>query len=73
MNKSLQTVIVIPLTTSFKDWPTRVGVLVKNIPSQACVEHIRSISKERFSEKLGTALEIEMADVRKRLNAVFSE
>ncbi|MBL7555662.1 MAG: type II toxin-antitoxin system PemK/MazF family toxin [Bdellovibrionaceae bacterium] len=73
MNKSLQTVIVIPLTTSFKDWPTRVGVLVKNIPSQACVEHIRSISKERFSEKLGTASEIEMADVRKRLNAVFSE
>ncbi len=73
MNKSLQTVIVIPITTSFKDWPTRVGILVKNTPSQACVEHIRSISKERFSEKLGTASEIEMADVRKRLNAVFSE
>ena len=73
MNKSLQTVIVIPLTTSFKDWPTRVGILVKDIPSQACVEHIRSISRERFSEKLGSASEIEMADVRKRLNAVFSE
>ena len=73
MNKSLQTAIVIPLTKSFKDWPTRVGVLVKNIPSQACVEHIRSISKERFFEKLGSASEIEMADVRKRLNAVFSE
>lgn len=73
MNKSLQTVIVIPLTTSFEDWPTRVNILVKNIPSQACVEHIRSISKERFSEKLGAVSEIEMADVRKRLNAVFSE
>jgi len=73
MNKSLQTVIVVPLTTSFKEWPTRVGVSVKNIPSQACLEHIRSISKERFSDKLGTATEIEMVDVRKRLNAVFSE
>jgi mRNA interferase MazF len=73
MNKSLQTVIVVPLTTSFKDWPTRVSILVKDIPSQACIEHIRSISKERFFEKLGSATEIEMADIRKHLSAVFSE
>jgi mRNA interferase MazF len=73
MNKSLQTVIVIPITTSFKDWPTRVGILVKDVPSQACIEHIRSISKERFSEKLGSATEIEMTAIRKHLNAVFSE
>ena len=64
INKSLQTVIVVPITTSFKDWPTRVSILVKDIPSQACIEHIRSISKERFSEKLGLATEIEMAAVR---------
>lgn len=73
MNKSLQTVIVVPLTTSFKDWPTRVSILAKDIPSQACIEHIRSISKERFSEKVGSATEIEMAAVRKHLSAVFSE
>jgi mRNA interferase MazF len=73
MNKSLQTVIVVPITTSFKDWPTRVSILVKDIPSQACIEHIRSISKERFSEKLGLATEIEMAAVQKHLSAVFSE
>lgn len=73
MNKSLQTVIVVPLTTSFKDWPTRVSILVKDTPSQACIEHIRSISKERFSEKLGSATEIEMAAIRKHLSAVFSE
>lgn len=73
MNKSLQTVIVVPLTTFFKDWPTRMNVLVKNIPSQACVEHIRSVSKERFTDKLGTVTDIEMADIRKRLSAVFSE
>lgn len=73
MNKSLQTVIVVPITTSFKDWPTRVSILVKDIPSQACIEHIRSISKERFSEKVGSATEIEMAAVRKHLSAVFSE
>ncbi len=73
MNTHLQTVIVIPLTTSLKDWPTRANISVKNIQSQACAEHIRSISKERFIEKLEVASEIEMADVRKRLSAIFCE
>lgn len=72
MNKALQTVIVIPLTTASKDWPTRVSILVSNTESQACIEHIRSVSKERFVECMGEASEIEMASVRKHLNAVFA-
>jgi len=73
MNKALQTIIVIPLTTSFKDWPTRVSVRVKEVESQACIEHIRSVSKERFIEKLGSSSDIELAAIRKHLNAVFSD
>lgn len=71
MNKALQTVIVIPLTTSHKDWPTRANLLVNKIQSQACIEHIRSVSKDRFVEKTGEATYIEMAMVRKKLNAIF--
>jgi mRNA interferase MazF len=72
MNAALQTIIVVPLTTSMKDWPTRVNILVKKNPSQVCIEHIRSVSKERFVEKIAVISEIEMAAVRKHLNAVFS-
>lgn len=72
MNKALQTVIVLPLTTSIKDWPTRVNVVLVNKEGQACIEHIRSVSKERFLERLGEASEIEMALVRKHLNATFA-
>lgn len=72
MNKALQTVIVVPLTTSLKDWPTRVNVIIKKTQSQACIEHIRSVSKERFVEKIGHASDIEMATMRKHLGAVFS-
>ncbi len=73
MNKALQTIIVLPLTTSFKDWPTRVNILINKTQSQACVEHIRSVAKERFIEKLGKSSEIEMAAVRKKITAVFVE
>lgn len=72
MNLSLQTIIVIPLTTSFKNWPTRVNILLNDVHSQACIEHIRSVSKERFIEKMGFASDIEMASIRKHLNAVFT-
>lgn len=71
MNQALQTIIVVPMTTSLKDWPTRVSIFINNIESQACIEHIRSVSKDRFIQKISTATDIEMADVRKRLNAVF--
>ena len=72
MNRALQILIVVPLTTSMKDWPTRVNLLVKETQSQACIEHIRSVSKERFVEKISSASDAEMAAIRKHLNAVFS-
>lgn len=73
MNKALPTVIVIPLTRSLKDWPTRVEIKLKNVTGQACLEHIRSVSKERLIEKVDTANHIEMSLIRKTLEALFSE
>ncbi len=72
MNLALQTLIVLPITRSKKDWPTRVKVLVDSTESQACIEHIRSVSKDRFLEKLASISQIEMALIRKHLLAVFS-
>ena len=72
MNKALQTVIIVPLTSSLKDWPTRSTVFVQKQESQACLEHIRSVSKERFIEKLGKVSDVEMAIIRKKLSAIFA-
>jgi mRNA interferase MazF len=72
MNKSLLTLIVLPMTTQLRDWPSRVEINFDNKIRQACVEHIRSVSKERFVEKLGTASGIEMSIVQKHLQATFS-
>jgi mRNA-degrading endonuclease toxin of MazEF toxin-antitoxin module len=73
MNKALNTVIVVPLTRSKKDWSTRVNIDVKGTESQACLEHIRSVSKERFIEKMCVVNFIEMVAIRKHLGAIFSE
>ncbi len=73
MNKALETVIVAPLTTSSKNWPTRINVTIKNTESQVCIEHISSVSKERFIEKISTIDDLELVEVRQVLQAVFSE
>jgi mRNA interferase MazF len=72
MNKSLQTVVVLPMTRVVKDWPSRVRIQLNQEVGQACIEHIRSVSKERLIEKIGTANEIEMAQAYKIINATFS-
>lgn len=72
MNDALSTIIVIPLTSQLKNWPTRIEVMLDNINGQVCIEHIRSVSKERFIEKLGSVTDIELAIIQKRLQATFS-
>jgi mRNA interferase MazF len=72
MNKSLSTIIVLPMTTQLKSWPSRVEINFDKKVGQVCIEHIRSVSKERFIEKLGTVSEIEMAIIQKHLQATFS-
>ncbi|MBY0415747.1 MAG: type II toxin-antitoxin system PemK/MazF family toxin [Bdellovibrionales bacterium] len=72
MNEALSTIIVIPMTTQNKNWPTRIEVVFDDKNGQACIEHIRSVSKERFVEKLGSVSDIELAIIRKRLLATFS-
>lgn len=71
MNKALSTLIVLPLTSQLKNWPSRVEIKLDNKTGQVCIEHIRSVSKERFIEKLGIVTEIEMTIVQKHLHATF--
>ncbi len=72
MNNSLSTLIVLPMTTQLRDWPSRVEINFDNKIGQVCIEHIRSVSKERCTEKLGQASDIELAIVQKYLQATFS-
>lgn len=72
MNQALNTVIVIPLTSSKKNWPTRVDIFFLGKNGQVCIEHIRSISKSRFLKKLGQATTEEMAMISDVLQATFA-
>ncbi|MCB0414810.1 MAG: type II toxin-antitoxin system PemK/MazF family toxin [Bdellovibrionales bacterium] len=72
LNSNLENVIVLPMTKSLKPWPTRVELTLNQVAGQACIEHIRSVSKTRLIEKLGTISLDELATISKRLQATFA-
>jgi len=53
MNTHIRTVIVAPMTTAGKDYPTRVSCTFKKKKGQIVLDQIRTIDKTRLVKKLG--------------------
>ncbi|MFH0894529.1 MAG: type II toxin-antitoxin system PemK/MazF family toxin [Pseudomonadota bacterium] len=54
MNKHIRTVIIAPMTTAGKDYPTRVTCTFKKKKGQIVLDQIRTTDKARLVKKLGT-------------------
>jgi len=53
MNRFIATVIVAPMTTKGRDYPTRVACMFKGKHGQVVIDQIRTIDKVRLVKKLG--------------------
>lgn len=54
MNRHIRTVIVAPLTTAGKDYPTRIPCEFKKKKGHIVLDQIRTIDKKRLINNLGT-------------------
>ena len=54
INRHIRTVIVAPMTTAEKDYPTRVPCKFKKKKGQIVLDQIRTIHKTRLIKKLGS-------------------
>ena len=54
MNRNIRTVIIAPMTSAKKDYPTRVPCTFKKKRGQIVLDQIRTIDKARLVKKLGT-------------------
>jgi mRNA interferase MazF len=52
-NKFLNTVIIVPMTSTIKPYPTRFNCQFKGKKGQLVVDQIRSVDKSRLIGKLG--------------------
>jgi len=72
MNRHIRTVIVAPMTTAGKDYPTRISCKFKKKKGQIVLDQIRTIDKTRLAKKLGSInpeTQLEVISVLQRLFA----
>jgi mRNA interferase MazF len=73
MNRHIRTIIVAPMTTAGKDYPTRISCKFKKKKGQIVLDQIRTIDKTRFIKKLGSInpeTQLEVISVLQRLFAL---
>jgi mRNA interferase MazF len=52
LNRSLNTVIIAPLTSTLRNYPTRINCLVAGKNGQVALDQIRTIDKIRLNRKI---------------------
>jgi len=72
MNRYIRTVIVAPMTTAGKDYPTRVPCKFQRKKGQIVLDQIRTIDKSRLIKKIGTVDPQVQAEVISTLQSMFA-
>ena len=72
MNRHIRTVIVAPMTTASKDYPTRVSCKFKKKKGQIVLDQIRTIDKTRLIKKLGSVNPETQLEVISVLQCLFA-
>ena len=72
MNQHLQTVIVAPMTTVTRPYPTRVPVRFQGKRGQVAVDQLRAVDRQRLVRKLGTVSSSTAQAVSATLLEMFS-
>ena len=72
MNRYIATVIVAPMTTKGKDYPTRVQCTFKGKDGQVVLDQIRTIDKSRLVQKLGRIHKQKQEEVLTLLAEMFA-
>lgn len=71
MNRNLKTVIVCPLTTSLKNYPTRIKLNISGKAGAVALDHIRSIDKKRLVKRITCLSQAQVKVVQNNLLEMF--
>jgi len=72
MNRNIRTVIVAPMTSASKEYPTRVSCTFRKKQGQIALDQIRTLDKIRLIKKLGTIDSKAQLDVISIIQRMFA-
>lgn len=72
MNRYILTVIIAPMTSTQRDYPTRVNVTFQRKKGQIVLDQIRTVDKSRLARRLGTLPASRAREVADVLQEMFA-
>jgi len=72
MNRNIRTVIIAPMTSARKEYPTRVSCTFQKKKGQIVLDQLRTIDKSRLIKKLGTIDSKDQLEVISILQRLFA-
>lgn len=72
MNENIRTIIIAPMTSTGKDYPTRVFCLFRKRQGHIVLDQMRTIDKTRLIKRLGTIDSKAQLDVVSVLQRMFA-
>ncbi len=71
MNKFLNTIVLAPMTSSSKSYPTRISVDYNKIKGWIVLDQIRTVDRQRIIKVLGHLNDNEIAKVKATLKETY--
>lgn len=71
MNKFLQTIVIAPVTSSTKPYPTRIEITHQTVSGWIVLDQIRTIDRLRVIKRLGTLSEKEIRKTKNIIKETF--
>lgn len=71
MNKYLNTIVIAPMTSSSKNYPTRLEINHDNKKGWIVLDQIRTVDRQRIIKILGNLTEEEISRVKEILRETF--
>ena len=72
MNQFIRTVIIAPMTSTIKPYPTRINTTFQSKKGQIVLDQIRTVDKIRLIKRLGSINEATRNNVFESLSELFS-
>lgn len=72
MNRNIRTVIIAPMTSAQKEYPTRVSCIFRKKQGQIVLDQVRTVDKARLIQKMGTIDPKAQLDVISVLQRLFA-
>lgn len=71
MNHPLNTVVIAPITSATRPYPTRVKIKLDGLENWVVIDQIRTIDKKRITKSLGLLSKLETSRIKEVLKETF--